>query len=50
MLSIMNDTMPYRLEPVSMGDVAVGYNLTKVLELASHLEDEELAGKLELNK
>lgn len=43
----MNDTKPYRLEPVSMGDVAGGYDLTKTLELAEHLEDEELARKLE---
>jgi len=42
MATIMNNTKPYRLEPVSMGDVAVSYNLTKALELADSLEDEEL--------
>jgi len=44
----MNDTKTYRLEPVSMGDVADSYNLTKALELADFLEDEELARELEL--
>ena len=29
---------------------AGGYNLDKALELAEHLEDEEIARKLELNK
>ena len=47
---IMDEAKPYRLKPVSMGDVAGGYNLTKALELAEHLEDEELARKLELKK
>ena len=42
MATIMNNTKPYRLEPVSMGDVADSYNLTKALELADSLEDEEL--------
>lgn len=40
---IMDDVKPYRLKPVSMGDAAGGYNLTKTLELAEHLEDEEIA-------
>ncbi|MCY4364016.1 MAG: hypothetical protein OXE42_17850 [Gammaproteobacteria bacterium] len=48
MTIIMNDTKTYRLEPVSMGDVADSYNLTKALELADFLEDEELARELEL--
>ena len=47
---IMDETKPYRLKPVSMGDVTGGYNLTKALELAEHLEDEEIARKLELKK
>ena len=47
---IMDEAKPYRLKPVSMGDVSGRYNLTKALELAEHLEDEELARKLELNK
>ena len=47
---IMDEAEPYRLKPVSMGDVAGGYNLDKALELAEHLEDEEIARKLELNK
>lgn len=47
---IMDEMKSYRLKPVSMGDVAGGYNLTKALELAEHLEDEELARKLELKK
>ena len=41
----MNDTKPYRLEPVSMGDVAGGHALIKALELAERLEDEEIACK-----
>ena len=41
-------TKSYRLKPVSMGDVAPGYNLRKALELAEHLEDEEIARMLEL--
>jgi len=48
MVIIMNDTRPYRLEPVSMGDVAGSHDLTKSLELAEHLEDEEIARKLEM--
>lgn len=45
----MDETKSYRLKPVSMGDVAPGYNLRKVLELAEYLEDEEIARMLELN-
>lgn len=47
---ITDGAKPYRLKPVSMGKVAAGYNLTKALELAEHLEDEELARKQELKK
>ena len=41
---------PYRLKPVAMGDVAGPYDLDKALQLADHLEDEELARKLLLRK
>lgn len=44
----MNDTTLYRLEPVSMGNIAGGFNLTKALELAEHLEDGEITRKLNL--
>ena len=47
---IMDEAQPYRLKPVSMGGVAGGYNITKALELAEHLENEEIARKLELKK
>ena len=45
----MDETKSYRLKPVSMGDVAPGYNLRKALELAEHLEDQEIVRMLELN-
>ena len=41
---------PYRLEPVAMGEVTGSYNLDKALELADHLEDEEVSRKLSLRK
>jgi hypothetical protein len=41
---------PYRLKPVSMGDVLPGIDLTKGLRLAAALEDEEIARKLESRK
>ena len=41
---------PYQLKPVSMGEVAGGYDLTKALQLSDKLEDEALTTKLELNK
>ena len=47
---IMDDAKPYRLKPVSMGDIAGAYNLTKALELADYLEEEEIARKLEMKK
>ena len=47
---VMDNAKPYRLKPVSMGDVAGAYNLTKVLELADYLEEEEIARKLEIKK
>lgn len=43
-------TRPYRLKPVSMGEVTGPYDLDKALRLADHLEDEELARKLLLRK
>ena len=47
----MDEAKPYRLKPVSMAvKLQQDYNLTKALELAEHLEDEELARKLELKK
>jgi hypothetical protein len=36
---------PYRLKPVSLGEVAPDYNLDKALALAEQLEDEELVRK-----
>ena len=47
---VMDNAKPYRLKPVSMGDVAGAYNLTKALELADYLEEEEIARKLEMKK
>ena len=47
---VMDATKPYRLKPVSMGEVAGGYDLTKALQLSDKLEDEALTTKLELNK
>ena len=47
---IMDNAKPYRLKPVSMGEVSGGYNITKALKLAEYLEDEEIARKLELKK
>ena len=41
---------PYRLEPVSMGDVVGPYNLDKALQLGDRIEDEELARELRLRK
>ena len=47
---IVNVCRPYRLEPVAMGEVTGSYNLDKALELADHLEDEEVSRKLLLRK
>jgi len=41
---------PYRLKPVSLGEVAAGYNLDKALALSEQLEDEEIVRKLRLRK
>ena len=48
--SIAEEAAPYRVNPVSLGEVTAGYDLDKALELAEHLEDEELARKMELKK
>ncbi len=41
---------PYRIRPVSMGQVAGPYNLDKALLLADQIEDEEIARKLQMRK
>lgn len=41
---------PYKLKPVSLGGVRPGLDLTKALQLAATMEDEEIARKLELRK
>jgi hypothetical protein len=41
---------PYRVKPASLGGVVPGVDLTKALRLASSLEDDEIARKLELRK
>jgi len=41
---------PYKLKPASLGEPLPGYNLDKALSLADHLEDSEIARKLELRK
>ena len=43
-------TKPYRLKPVAMGEVQGPYNLDKALQLADHLEDEEISRKLLMRK
>ncbi len=48
--NIRDMAKPYRLKPVSMGEVTGSYNLTKALALADYLEEEEIARKLELKK
>ena len=47
---IKEEAAPYRLKPVSLGEVTAGYNLDKALALAEHLEDEEIVRKMELKK
>jgi hypothetical protein len=41
---------PYRLDPVSAGDVRANVDLDRALALADALEDEALARKLEMRK
>lgn len=43
-------SQPYKLKPASLGEPQAGYDLTKALELADHLEDSEIARKLEQRK
>lgn len=40
----------YKLKPVSLGGVVPGIDLTKALQLAAAMEDDEIARKLELRK
>jgi hypothetical protein len=40
----------YRITPVRLGGVVPGVTLDKALRLAASLEDEAIAGKLELRK
>ena len=47
---IADVTKPYRVKPVAMGNVQNPYNLDKALQLADHLEDEEISRKLLLRK
>jgi hypothetical protein len=47
---IIRKAKPYRLKPTSLGKVSAGYDLTKALQLADHLEDEEIARKLDMKK
>lgn len=47
---IADVTKPYRLKPVSMDEVTGPCDLDKALQLADHLEDEELVRKLLLRK
>ena len=41
---------PYRLVPVAMGEVNPRFNLDKAVQLAAHLEDEEVVRKLRRTK
>lgn len=41
---------PYRLKTVSMGKPRAGIRLEKTLALAGQLEDDAIAGKLEMRK
>ena len=41
---------PYRLKPVSMGQVAGDFDLNRALVLADALEDDELVRKLRMKK
>lgn len=47
---LLPESKTYRLKPASLGEVSREYNLDKALQLADHLEDEEIARKLELRK
>ena len=47
---IASAARPYRMKPVSMGEVTGPYDLDKALQLADHLEDEELVRKILMRK
>jgi hypothetical protein len=47
---VRESARPYRLKPVSMGEVAPGFDLDKALELSDKLEDAEIVRKLALRK
>ena len=40
----------YRLKPASLGEPSAGYDLTKALALAAHLEDGDVIRKLAARK
>jgi hypothetical protein len=41
---------PYKIKPVSMGNVAADFDLDKALQLSDALEDEEIVRKLAQRK
>lgn len=41
---------PYQLKPQSLGKVLIGVDLTKSLQLADQLEDDEIARRLDMRK
>lgn len=47
---IVRATRRYRLKPVAMGEVRGPYDLDKALQLADHIENEEIARELQLGK
>ena len=47
---VRESARPYRLKPVSMGQVTAGFDLDKALELSDKLEDAEIVRKLALRK
>ena len=47
---IVDAARAYRIQPVAMGEVTRPYDLDKALQLADHLEDEELVRKLLMRK
>ena len=47
---VVSKARPYRLKPCALGEVTPGYNLTKALQLAEQIEDEEIVRKMEMKK
>jgi len=47
---VREEAAPYRLKPVSMGEVSTGYDLDRALALSDALEDIEIARKMALRK